>query len=379
MAPKQTRMTLNIGGTIYETYKSTLNKYPDTLLGRLGPKSPQYDELTDCYFFDRSGNSFEAILWFFQSKNALLACPAGTSITLFEEECLFYELPKPIIRDMMLKEGILPEFLDPNHYKNMDSYNDGKEEKITIRQHIWNFLDDPDTSKPAFLFALLTLAAILAVVVCSSLETISYVVDVHGENLAMIEKVLNYWFLVELILRVLTCPSLKDFLLEVMNWVDAVAILPYFFMLAISPDSSSVAFLRACRLIRIVRIFRLSKQWKRLRAMILIIVSCAPDIQLFLGCFLLLMIFGGSVVYFAEEGQLTEGFESVPHSVWWAAASITTVGYGDAVPSTPMGQVFALVFIIFGIVTISLPVLQINARFQELYETNFIDKARPKS
>ena len=90
------------------------------------------------------------------------------------------------------------------------------------------------------------------------------------------------------------------------------------------------------------------------------------------------MIFGGSIVYFAEEEQYTIGFESVPHAVWWAAASITTVGYGDTVPATPMGQFLALIFIIFGIVTISLPILQINARFQELYETNFMDKAKPK-
>lgn len=328
------------------------------------------------YFFDRNRTCFEAILFYYQSKDSLLSCPPGTSITQFEEECIYYELPKPAVKDMMLKEGIIPEFLDPKVYEHMSTY-ETKQEKMTIRKRIWEFLDDPDTSKPAFLFALLTLAMILAVVVCSSLETIPGIGASH-EDFATIERVLNVLFLVEFVARIVVCPSFKDFLLDFMNWVDAVAILPYFFTLAIAPNSSSVAFLRACRLIRIVRIFRLSKQWKRLRAMILIIVSCAPDIQMFLGCFILLMIFGGSIVYFAEEEQYTIGFESVPHAVWWAAASITTVGYGDTVPATPMGQFLALIFIIFGIVTISLPILQINARFQELYETNFMDKAKPK-
>merc|ERR550534_570300 len=131
------------------------------------------------------------------------------------------------------------------------------------------------------------------------------------------------------------------------------------------PHSDSATFLRVCRLIRIVRIFRLSRQWKRLRAMLLIMYSCLPDVHLFMGSFSLLMIFGASVVYFAEQDpeNYTPGFESIPQSIWWAAASITTVGYGDTVPKTLMGQILALIFIIFGIVTISLPILQINSKF----------------
>merc|ERR1711962_1221371 len=105
MAVNDPRVILNIGGKIFETYQSTLDKFPETLLGRLGPKSSHYNEWTNTYFFDRNRQAFEAILFFYQSTNlpirdGLLSCPPGQSITLFEQECLYFELPKYAIKAM---------------------------------------------------------------------------------------------------------------------------------------------------------------------------------------------------------------------------------------------------------------------------------------
>lgn len=372
MSLRGTLVTLNVSGERFETYRETLQCYPGTLLAELGKQSPHYCPKTDEYYFDRNRIYFEAILFFYQSaanhskeRKGILKRPPGSSIEYFEKECQYFKLPNHEIRNMMLREGKIPELSSAD-------VKPKRKKKRDLKKRIWNILDEPETSNFASIFALFSLTAICVAILSSCVLTVHSVTNKHVWS--DIEKGLNFWFVLEFLLRFLTCPSKWYFVKNLMNWIDAVSIFPSFVMFFISNESSLLNVLRTTRLLRIVRVLHVSKQSKRLRAMLLLIWGNLADITTFLVVFLMLVILGASIGYFAEGG-CTHGFESVPSAMWWAAASVTTVGYGDITPHTPLGQVMALFFIVLGIVTISLPILSINAKIGDTYEANFGVKA----
>ena len=157
-----------------------------------------------------------------------------------------------------------------------------------------------------------------------------------------------------------------------MTWVDIIAVVPYFTMLGVTDEKiDSLAFFRIIRFLKIVRLFRLSRHSKRLKIVSAIIRSSLGDLQLLLLCLSILIVFGGSVMYYIEGANDSKtAFVSIPQSLWWAVQTITTLGYGDITPITEAGKIVAASFMLFGAVTISLPVLSIVAKFTLLYSNN---------
>ena len=106
-------VTLNTSGVRYLTLKRTLQRFPNTLLGDSKQRNPYFVKSKNAYFFNRCLLSFDAILYFYQS-NGTLNCPKDVSITIFEQECRYFCLPKKFIDSMKRKEGIFPD-LDGGH------------------------------------------------------------------------------------------------------------------------------------------------------------------------------------------------------------------------------------------------------------------------
>ena len=137
----RTRIVLNISGEIYETYVETLNRFPNTLLGSTQKRIKHFCPTTKQYFFERNRLCFESILFFYQS-NGTLNCPVGTSISLFEEECLYFQLPTKFIHTMKRKEGIFPELI-----KEEETKTSCKVERknvivnVLFKLKLWSFLD----------------------------------------------------------------------------------------------------------------------------------------------------------------------------------------------------------------------------------------------
>ena len=107
----KTRVAINISGEIFETFYETLERFPTTLLGSKDKRGPFYCSRTQQYFFDRDRLCFESILHFYQS-NGTLKCPSGTPISLFEQECKYFCIPKRSIYSMKRQEGIFPELIN---------------------------------------------------------------------------------------------------------------------------------------------------------------------------------------------------------------------------------------------------------------------------
>ena len=165
-----------------------------------------------------------------------------------------------------------------------------------------------------------------------------------------------------------------------MNVVDVLAILPYFLIIALRSKSfgNLLQFFKTLKFLRVCRLFRFSRHSKRLTVAGKIIQSCLGSFRLLLTCFGIVVVFGGAVLLNLEEaargthgaGQGEGDFESIPAGLWWAVQTLTTVGYGDLVPSSAGGKMFASAFMLLGVAATSLPILTIVSQFVRLYPKN---------
>ena len=375
------RVKINISGEIFETYQKTLRRFPDTVLGQLHPGSRHFCPFSDQYFFDRSRKCFEAILFFYQS-NGILSCPEDIPLEIFEEECRFFRVPHDSIKKMKLKEGIvleLEELVDKNPQAGETHYP-------SCLLKLWNIVEKPETSSLATYFMVFSTTMVVLSVVATCVETIP---SLHKKNIHQThrktmnldfwlttELALNCWFLFELLLRFATAPRKLKFLQSYMNWLDALVVFPYFVTLMSSPAQvNSIGFLRILRFVRIMRLFRLSKHSKRIKIIAVIFASCKEELKMLSLCITVLIVLAGSVIYYSEG----HNFPSIPESFWWAVQTITTVGYGDVVPVTIGGRLFAGCFMLFGATTISLPVLTVVTKLVTIYAKNTEDTDDPIS
>lgn len=371
-AVKFSRIKFNISGEIFETFEKTMQRYPDTLLGDFKKRGSFYCHQRNEYFFDRNRLSFAAILYFYQS-NGILSCPSEIRVEDFEEECIFFELPLDVIKRMKFKEGVMFEEDEEEEDENSEIFQDERF-MCLFQRKAWDLLENPETSACARYFALFSLSIIAVSIVVSCLETMPNLNQHHDHGAiksnpwSLIELILNTWFLFELMIRFVFSPNKKKFCTSFLNCIDALAIIPYFILLIVASESvKSVKMLRMLRLLRVFRLFRLSKHSKRVKVVGDIIRSSLHDLQILIVCLLMLMVFGGSLMYFMEDREV---FTSIPESLWWAVQTITTLGYGDITPTSSAGKLFAACFMAFGALTISLPVLSIVTKFTSYYATN---------
>lgn len=363
------RVTINIAGEIYETFEKTLDRFPETLLGTPGKRKLHYSPYLDEYFFNKNRKCFEAILFFYQSWG-ILRCPHDVTLEIFEDECRFFELPEDIISSMTLKAGVLPDIQQPE--------SDG--DNPTIRQRMWSIMEHPESSLLATVYTFFSLLAVVLSIFLAIIETAANQKYKSVQNPKnpwfLTELLLNNWFLLELTVRFIICPSQREFVCNSFNWIDTIAVLPYFVMLILAPTSvGSLRFLRIFRLVRVMRLFKFSKQSKRLQIVGEIVSSSLGDLQLLLLCLCILVILAGSIIYYIELKRNVD-FDSIPQCIWWGIVTVTTVGYGDIAPATIPGKIFAACFMAFGAITMTLPILSIVAKFELYYEKNIGDERK---
>ena len=204
------RVLLNISGVIYETQEKTLRLFPNTLLGDQRKRLKYYCTTTQSYFFDRFRIFFDAILFFYQS-GGILRRPYGVPYDLFVEECRFFELPESAILDHK-----------PNNFNTLStdekSPEDGDSGFSGIKSKIWNFMENPKSSSYANYFSSLSLFAVVLSVVSACVQSTyrsSEFTDLSTENpMAIVELVLNTFFLGELTMRALATPNIRQFMLR---------------------------------------------------------------------------------------------------------------------------------------------------------------------
>lgn len=196
------------------------------------------------------------------------------------------------------------------------------------------------------------LATIVLSVIAVSLESVRSVKQSYGPALRAAEWVFTLAFTVEYVLRLLAVRRPALYARSFLGVIDLVAVLPTYLSFVL-PGAQSLLVIRALRLLRVFRIFKLVRFVGESRQLMAAMRASARKIVVFLFTVLTLVLIMGAVMYLVEGPE--RGFTSIPVAVYWAIVTMTTVGFGDIVPSTPLGQGLASLLMIMGYGIIAVP------------------------
>lgn len=153
--------------------------------------------------------------------------------------------------------------------------------------------------------------------------------------------------------------------------VDLLAIFPYY--LTLVGIGIDLRFLRALRLIRLLRLLKLVRYSETMRAFGAAFRSKKDQFIVAFSANLILIVIASSLMFFAESRVQPDVFGSIPETMWWAVVTLTTVGYGDVTPITPLGRLFGGTVAVLGIGLFALPASILASGFieQASYDTTY--------
>lgn len=201
-------------------------------------------------------------------------------------------------------------------------------------------------------FDLVLLWCILFSVLAVFLGSVQEIRMDHRLTLRIIEWFFTLLFTLEYVLRLSCVSRPTKYATSFFGAVDLLAILPAYISLLL-PGAQSLMVVRALRVLRIFRILKLGRYFIEGRLLGQAVWDTRYKITVFVLTVLTLVLIIGAVMYVIEGEE--HGFDSVPRGMYWAIVTLTTVGYGDISPQTPLGQMFASIVMICGYGIIAVP------------------------
>uniref|UniRef100_A0A8D3DHU1 Potassium voltage-gated channel, Shal-related subfamily, member 3 n=1 Tax=Scophthalmus maximus TaxID=52904 RepID=A0A8D3DHU1_SCOMX len=369
---------LNVSGRRFQTWRNTLDRYPDTLLGS-SEKEFFYNEETKEYFFDRDPDVFRSVLNFYRTGK--LHYPRYECISSYDEELSFFGIIPEIIGDCCYEE--YKDRRRENAERLMDDQEDNKDAKLpnmTCRETMWRAFENPHTSTMALVFYYVTGFFIAISVITNVVETVPCGLVPNQKEVPCGERYTVAFFCmdtacvmiftVEYLMRLFAAPSRYRFMRSVMSIIDVVAILPYYIGLVMTDNEDVSGAFVTLRVFRVFRIFKFSRHSQGLRILGYTLKSCASELGFLLFSLTMAIIIFATVMFYAEKGSSSSKFTSIPASFWYTIVTMTTLGYGDMVPKTIAGKIFGSICSLSGVLVIALPVPVIVSNFSRIYHQN---------
>ena len=194
--------------------------------------------------------------------------------------------------------------------------------------------------------------AILASVVAVMLDSVSGFAERYGTWLTWIEWHFTILFTIEYALRTWSVRPGRAYTLSFFGLIDLLAVIPTYLSLLL-PGGQYLAVIRVLRVMRVFRVLKLAQYVGEASVLGAALRAARYKIAVFVVGVITVVIVVGSMMYLVEGGE--SGFTSIPRGVYWAIVTLTTVGYGDIAPVTPIGQTLASFVMILGYGIIAVP------------------------
>jgi voltage-gated potassium channel len=216
------------------------------------------------------------------------------------------------------------------------------------------------------LFDVVLLISILASIVLVMLESVKSFDEKHHAFLNISEWVITILFSIEYVLRIISVKKPIKYVTSFYGIIDLLSTIPKYLSLIFVGTHALVA-LRALRLLRVFRILKLARYLGASNQLANAIKASKAKISVFLFAVLIAAIIFGTIMYLVEGEE--NGFTNIPKSVYWCIVTLTTVGFGDIAPQTPLGQLIATVIMILGYGIIAVPTGIVSAEYTKASET----------
>ncbi|XP_053111789.1 potassium voltage-gated channel subfamily C member 2 isoform X2 [Hemicordylus capensis] len=403
------------------------------------------------FFFDRHPGVFAYVLNYYRTGK--LHCPADVCGPLFEEELAFWGIDETDVepccwmtyRQHRDAEEALDIFEAPDLITG-EPHADPDDDELAAKRlgiedvgavgtssassancspldgrggrwkrlqpRMWALFEDPYSSRAARFIAFASLFFILLSITTFCLETHEAFNTIRNKTepasngsdvvlhyeietdpaLTYVEGVCVVWFTFEFLVRVIFSPNKLEFVKNLLNVIDFVAILPFYLEVGLSGLSSKAAkdvlgFLRVVRFVRILRIFKLTRHFVGLRVLGHTLRASTNEFLLLIIFLALGVLIFATMIYYAERigakpndpsaSEHTE-FKNIPIGFWWAVVTMTTLGYGDMYPKTWSGMLVGALCALAGVLTIAMPVPVIVNNFGMYYSLAMAKQKLPR-
>ena len=224
-------------------------------------------------------------------------------------------------------------------------------ERIRWKRKLFRIIFKSDT-KLGKLFDIFLLGLILLSTFIVMMESVRIFDAKLHKVFVIVELVITVFFTIEYALRIMTIKNKKDYIFSFFGVIDFLAILPFYLSLFI-PITKYFLIIRMLRMLRIFRILNLMDFMNDGYFIVQALKNSSRKIYIFLLFLMIFSVIVGSMMFMVEGHK--EGFESIPQSVYWAVVTVTTVGYGDVSPGTPLGKFLSVLLMLAGYSIIAVP------------------------
>lgn len=231
----------------------------------------------------------------------------------------------------------------------MDKQPDGG--MATWREQLHTIIFESDTPAGKT-FDIVLLIAILTSVLVVILDSVTSLHVQYRELFATLEWIFTFLFTIEYILRILCLRQPWRYTVSFFGVIDLISIVPTYLSLLV-PGTHYLLVIRILRLLRIFRILKLMDYLNEANVLGQALFAARRKISVFLLTVVTLVIIIGAMMYVLEGEE--HGFVDIPTSIYWAVVTLTTVGYGDLSPKTPIGQFFSSLVMLLGYAIIAVP------------------------
>lgn len=241
------------------------------------------------------------------------------------------------------------------------------------REKLHSIIFEADTPLGKFFDLGLIVSVIFSVVVVM-LESVESIRNAYRTQLVILEWYFTIVFSIEYLLRIYCVKKPSKYIFSFFGLVDFFSIIPTYLSL-IFPGAQGLLIIRTLRLLRIFRVLKLHRYTTAGKILAKALTQSRHKIIVFLAVVMTMTLILGTIMYLVEGRA--NGFNSIPLAIYWAIVTITTVGYGDLVPHTVIGQALASVLMIVGYGILAVPTGIISVEIANVSKSHEFTRSCP--